>query len=54
MSSPESTGHVFQTPEASPNTTETDLRSLENALDQFRRTLDETVHNFSEYYDHFH
>ena len=54
MSSPESTGNVFQTPEASPDTTETDLRSLENALDQFRRTLDETVHNFSEYYDHFH
>ena len=53
MSSPESTGNNFQTPNSSPDTTEADLRLLERALDQFGHALNETAQNFDEYCDHF-
>ena len=53
MSSPESTGNEYRTPESSPEVTEADLRQLENSLDAFRNSLDEVVQHFDLHFDNF-
>ena len=53
MSSPESAGNPFTTPNSSPELTEANLRALENSLDHFRQSLDETVQNFNVHFDNF-
>ena len=53
MSSPFSSGNSYTTPQSSPEVTEADLRSLENTLDSFRDYLQDTVHTFEEYSQHF-
>ena len=53
MSSPNSSGNSYTTPQSSPEITETDLRVLENSLDNFREYLQGTVASFEEYSQHF-
>ena len=53
MSTPENTGNAFYTPESSPDATESELQSLETALERFGQNLNETVEYFNEYYDHW-
>ena len=53
MSSPESTGNEYRTPESSPEVTEADLRQLEISLDAFRNSLDDVVQHFDRHFDNY-
>ena len=53
MNSTNSSGNSFTTPQSSPETSEADLRSLEYALDNFRHHLQDTVHSYDTFNEHF-
>ena len=53
MNSTNSSGNSFTTPQSSPEATEADLRSLEHALENFRYHLQDTVHSYDTFNEHF-
>ena len=53
MSSPDSTGNQFVTPNSSPEVTEAEVRTLANSFAQLGNSSNETNQYFDDYYSQF-